>query len=303
MVMGACGLMLLGLATGCSNKNTVLDDTSLQEVSVAEATMEDMAGTVEEDPCAANGHTWIEATCTEPKTCSICRESEGEALGHEWLENTPNYQQAKTCERCGETEGSPLEAVYEERGITVVSDWDVPYTFPSRCKTDESKICEGKITYTNFTIVNDDEELGLDAADGYEWITFDTIQEWSDENALQYGIIKIYCDCDRYYESDHVGNDENSDVYEFTVNYNGNEYTECREIREKIIDGWNEDGTAYISITSWHVRIPSGYDGCVFSTLSPEAYDRATAIIEDKADILFVDLLDDNCVNFRPIVE
>ena len=27
-------------------------------------------------------HTWEEATCTTPKTCSTCGETEGEPLGH-----------------------------------------------------------------------------------------------------------------------------------------------------------------------------------------------------------------------------
>ena len=31
-------------------------------------------------------HTWKEATCTEPKTCTECGETEGEAAGHQWDE-------------------------------------------------------------------------------------------------------------------------------------------------------------------------------------------------------------------------
>ena len=33
-------------------------------------------------------HTWTDATCTEPKTCSVCYKTEGEALGHTWNEGT-----------------------------------------------------------------------------------------------------------------------------------------------------------------------------------------------------------------------
>lgn len=51
-------------------------------------------------------HTWVEATCTEPKTCSECGETEGEALGHIWVEATKTTP--KTCSRCGLTEGTPL---------------------------------------------------------------------------------------------------------------------------------------------------------------------------------------------------
>ena len=32
----------------------------------------------------ALGHTWVDATCTEPKTCSVCSATEGSAMGHDW---------------------------------------------------------------------------------------------------------------------------------------------------------------------------------------------------------------------------
>ncbi|MBQ9248826.1 MAG: hypothetical protein IJ179_00490 [Oscillospiraceae bacterium] len=51
-------------------------------------------------------HTWVEATCTEAKTCSECGETEGEALGHTWKEAT--CTEPKICTVCGETEGKPL---------------------------------------------------------------------------------------------------------------------------------------------------------------------------------------------------
>lgn len=48
-------------------------------------------------------HDWAEATCTAPKTCALCEEVEGEALGHSWMEAT--CEAPKTCAACGETEG------------------------------------------------------------------------------------------------------------------------------------------------------------------------------------------------------
>ncbi|MDO5446001.1 MAG: hypothetical protein Q4F31_10325 [Eubacteriales bacterium] len=51
-------------------------------------------------------HSWTEATCTEPKTCTICGETEGNSLGHQWTEAT--FKLPKTCTVCGETEGNPL---------------------------------------------------------------------------------------------------------------------------------------------------------------------------------------------------
>lgn len=51
-------------------------------------------------------HEWKDATCTAPKTCSLCSEVEGEALGHTWADAT--CEAAKTCTACGVTEGEAL---------------------------------------------------------------------------------------------------------------------------------------------------------------------------------------------------
>lgn len=52
-------------------------------------------------------HEWTDATCTSPKTCSLCEKTEGEALGHDWLPATCSAP--KTCVRCEKTEGVKLE--------------------------------------------------------------------------------------------------------------------------------------------------------------------------------------------------
>ena len=59
-----------------------------------------------DDEVDALGHAWTDATYTAPKTCSICGETEGEALGHEAytysfdrVNNIHNF----TCVACGET--------------------------------------------------------------------------------------------------------------------------------------------------------------------------------------------------------
>ena len=50
-----------------------------------------------------HSHEWIEATCTTPKICSKCNETEGEALGH--IE-VVDAAKAATCTATGLTEGS-----------------------------------------------------------------------------------------------------------------------------------------------------------------------------------------------------
>ena len=54
----------------------------------------------------ALGHKWSNATCTDPKTCSVCGETTGNALGHKW--NDATCTEPKTCSVCGETSGNAL---------------------------------------------------------------------------------------------------------------------------------------------------------------------------------------------------
>lgn len=61
-------------------------------------------------------HTWIDATCTAPRTCEECGETEGSALEHNWSDVT--CTDARTCERCGETEGNALGHVWTDATCT-----------------------------------------------------------------------------------------------------------------------------------------------------------------------------------------
>ena len=48
-------------------------------------------------------HEWYAATCKAPKTCSLCGETQGEALPHTWQDATCTT--AKICTVCDTTEG------------------------------------------------------------------------------------------------------------------------------------------------------------------------------------------------------
>lgn len=62
-----------------------------------------------EAPCE---HQWKEASCTEPKTCTVCHETQGEPLGHAWDEWTTTKKpttkesglEERICSRCKEKE-------------------------------------------------------------------------------------------------------------------------------------------------------------------------------------------------------
>ena len=67
-------------------------------------------------------HVWLDATCTEPKTCIECGTMEGEPLGHDMQPATTDVP--STCSRCGYTEGEPLTPNIKwslENGILTIS--------------------------------------------------------------------------------------------------------------------------------------------------------------------------------------
>ena len=51
-------------------------------------------------------HQWANADCLFPKTCRLCSETEGDALGHSWKNATCTTP--KTCTACNKIEGSAL---------------------------------------------------------------------------------------------------------------------------------------------------------------------------------------------------
>lgn len=58
---------------------------------------------VTSNPCA-NGHSWKDATCTSPTTCSICGKTSGSPLEHSYNEAT--CSSPKTCKYCNKTVGT-----------------------------------------------------------------------------------------------------------------------------------------------------------------------------------------------------
>lgn len=81
------------------------DDSSSQ--SDANQTLEDdkkpddSQPSKEQSACEKDGHKYKDATCTEPKTCTVCGKKDGNALGHDF--QTADCTKPTTCSRCGQT--------------------------------------------------------------------------------------------------------------------------------------------------------------------------------------------------------
>lgn len=262
IVTGMLAVSLVFMMTGCCLSH------DWQEATCTEPKTCSKCGETEGD---VSGHTWEEATCTAPKTCSVCGETEGEALGHTLSEAT--YWEAAVCSVCGET-----VAVTEENLIRLLSGQlgltdsfenltEVFMAAYENAGIDLDARITAQATVTDYQVFDSDETH--EGKEGYEWktvemqIEYDTPDEG--ENVFYYGY-------DNYYIKDEEG-DQGDSEYEpgwdneaaLTVNWKGQDYTECRAISADVSNtGWVEDAEGNFSLTytaKFDFLYPKGYDG------------------------------------------
>ena len=54
---------------------------------------------------AMTAHTWKDATCTSPRTCTVCKTTQGTTIAHDYSKAT--CTEAKRCNVCGKVQGEP----------------------------------------------------------------------------------------------------------------------------------------------------------------------------------------------------
>ena len=242
------------MLTGCGHEHTWADATCTEPKTCSECG--ETEGEVLE-------HTWVEATCAEPKHCSVCGETEGEALEHTWTEAT--YWEAKTCSECGATEGEPVTPSFVEHGVSVMDvTVGAEYDYVMTCVNDTSKETLGKLTITDYQVADTYE--GYETPEGYEWRILKASVWVGDENANNYAV-SFRVSWGNYYDSDFEEEfgEGAEDVY--TINYLGEEYTECLNVPAVKWNGWVDCGDHYenTSEDTYAFRVPKGYDGKVIS--------------------------------------
>ena len=222
-------------------------------------------------------HQWQEATCTAPKTCAECGETEGEPLAHQWQEATCSAP--KTCAVCGATEGTALEHQMGEAtspspavctvcgaevgeplpaamaGFTLV-EADQDYDYQTVSPNDPSLSIAGTFRVENYRVIESDEEH--EAKEGYEWRLVDVRFTIDDENARRSGYATPTATVD-YYEGP-----QDSDAE--TANINGEKFPSSSSINIRE-NTWTPDGVAHV-LMEHSFQVPIGYDGgvvCIYS--------------------------------------
>lgn len=150
-------LMLIGFFSGGdASEEAATEPTSAPAASGSPA--------VSAKPLCAGGHSFVDATCENPKTCKECGVTEGEPLGHayspascttparctrclksdgaalshNWLPAT--YDSPKRCDRCGETSGNvkgyyeTLKGSWKDTRVSVGGCDTTPWVFDNTVK-------------------------------------------------------------------------------------------------------------------------------------------------------------------------
>lgn len=128
-------------------------------------------------------HSWEEATCTEPKTCTKCGKTDGEALRHDWEEAT--CIAPKTCARCGKTKGEVLEHTWSPatctdpetcavcgavKGRPIDHDWSFATAeAPRTCKACGQTVGT-PLSYTMVDVTGDSNSNFRDKDTPFQWV-------------------------------------------------------------------------------------------------------------------------------------
>ena len=287
--------------TACSKSAS--DDKDSDDKDVEETIEETTTETLSE--CEANGHTWVDATCEDPKTCSVCGETDGDALGHDLLD--ANYQQGPICTVCGEEIGDPITAIFEEMEYECSGVLGETYYVPTTCYTNEDYETVGMWTFDSIDIFESDETHL--AVDGYEWQVVKFTAVFNDDNAWEYGLAPGVYTTDYYYTVPEAV-DENADntIYYtgdtdrtgqvYTLNYFGEDYPECYTFFEAESDGWV--GHELVQYWTVHFLVPTGYDGNIIAIVNRAGYaDFSEQGLVGGVDYTFFDVIDENSVAIR----
>ena len=222
-------------------------------------------------------HTWTEATCAEAKKCTGCGEVEGEPLEHTWTE--ANYQQAKTCSVCEVTEGSPLEADFVKYNIPCDVVLDTEFEYTNSCSKDTTKDSMMDVVFTDYKCFVSDETH--EAKEGYVWQTVTQKVTINDYNGWAYGVGDTWS-LESYYNMDahdascvNIDSQDGFNTWKLSMNFNGINYNDCifkykygdwENSEYWIGDFWDESIPRYsVGYTYYEFCVPEGSEGLVIA--------------------------------------
>jgi len=120
VIIFVLGLVACGDDQAAQNIILINSDQTESDTSSLESESEESTSSAASSETC--DHKWKAATCTKPKTCTLCKATSGAAAGHKWEEAT--CQKLKTCKVCKKGVGEKAEHDYTNGKCSVCSKKD-----------------------------------------------------------------------------------------------------------------------------------------------------------------------------------
>jgi hypothetical protein len=266
MLLSACGF--LSKQPPAATKEDDIPTTTKSTFVPPETSKETEIVTSEEITEPVHEHTWVEANFQEPKTCSVC------------------FQ----------TEGSPLPAAFETNGYPINMIVESTYDYKTIGSQDPTKEVITHVAIIEYSVIASDETH--EAKEGYEWKILHAFCDADSDDFFNYGgqlreAIADYYSGDLYFE-DQVSTfsykSEEAECYVEFTQFQGDWY-------EGNVEGGETEYT-YVYEYEYAVQTPIGYDGCVFVLYNAVHGSYELGGLEDITNTV-VDLVDEDSLFFR----
>ncbi|MBQ9762506.1 MAG: hypothetical protein IJV82_05450, partial [Oscillospiraceae bacterium] len=157
MTCTACG-KTNGNALGHSYKSVVTTGTCLTD-GYTTYTCLVCGHSYKDNYVTASGHSWTDATCTAPMTCTVCGNTAGTALGHSYV--------GGVCQNCGEAEPSTvIKPTMTVTGTSLSFEDEIFYNIYYTVDDASSVVEMGLVTFTE-KLADGTHENAVDVIPGY----------------------------------------------------------------------------------------------------------------------------------------
>ena len=253
-------------------------------------------------------HEWLAADCENPETCSLCGETQGEPLGHEF--EGGNFQEATICVLCG-AEGEPVTPGAVSSRLRLDKVIGTAYQYDTLTCMEIIVYMGGEITLLTVEVAS--KWGNYEAPEGYEFIVAEFDAAFMNFLAYELGVDLIVGLLD-YYSFDPSGELAKPEGVEAMwailgptvdlevikkedrgvisgdglINYYGEDIEFM--LFTAIDYNWGRDGSSFD--LTYAVQVPIGYDGIVIAFIDSQK-------LEDNEDGPAGDYIDRNTLLFR----
>ncbi len=185
---------------------------------------------------------------------------------HEHQYTDANYQQPAICTICQKEAGFPLQPDFSKYDIVLNMELNKSYLLKTVCKDDKSIYTTATVEIIEY--IDDYQNENYQKNENYQWKRVVIKLTFDDENVVENGVSINYLTTNYYNIGQYVstyGYNYDQSCYEFTVNYYGIDYKDCKLKVSSTDNSWEKKGENHIKeyFLTFDFYVPKNFDGIV----------------------------------------